>query len=467
MRNARLFAALSLAVAAAALVGCQSRNLSERSQSADPPAMETSQAPPNESERAEALTGESPVAFYRTENISTASSLQNIDLLTAGQVDSAVLVSEPSSLTLTFSQAQEMNCLRLSSNPGTKLDITIAAGDSILYEGKNLDAGERICRFDLVEASALTVSLSPLFEQALSLTAIEAGLLAGGVDASAYLPATTAPEALEQYASSLEKLGRVNVITGICWDENGAVVETSESYAPLMRALGDKKAGSHFQLFSTIYPQSALVKAGKAGQTLDTPENRAALTEALVAHANEYALDGIDFDWESQKDEAEWQNFSLFLVEAAPVLRQNQLLLSAAFYPDSIANLSPEAIAALDTLNLMAYDLFDGEGRHATYSSAAEALDTALAAGAAPAQVALGIPSYGRPLDKSAKWPLYNEQNLAYNEDYTDTAYFNSPLMVRDKCALADLSRLQGVFLYHLLGDFPLGQPRSLLGAVD
>ena len=125
------------------------------------------------------------------------------------------------------------------------------------------------------------------------------------------------------------------------------------------------------------------------------------------------------------------------------------------------------ARAALDRLHLMNYDQFDSLGRHAAFERMAGDIRQALQDGWRPGQLAAGLPAYGRPLDGSARWPLYCDQPLPLTGNLFEGSYFNSPQMVRDKAAYCQLLGIDGAFFFHLTGDLPADAPFSLIGAVD
>lgn len=368
----------------------------------------------------------------------------------AGEETAWELRFSPSERTVNFVELPEET---------TAASVTVRKDGETLYQSFGSDS--RLCRFDTVRADKLTV----LLEGDSSGGSPKAGFLPGVAETCAYLPASANPGELEAYAPSFQKLRRVVVITGLCWDETGEVVEIDGNYPALMQALRALRDRCGFELFATLYPARSLIRAGTAGEI--TAQNHEALTASILAHAAAYALDGIDLDWETPADESEWRACSALIAGLGPALRKKGLSLSAALYPESLGKLSAAARPALDRLHLMTYDQFDAQGRHATFSGMADAVQRALEAGYAPEQISAGLPAYGRPLDASAAWPLYREQPLPLTENQSGDSYFNNPQMVRDKAAYCSLHRLGGVFFFPLTGDLPADDPDSLLGAVD
>ncbi len=280
---------------------------------------------------------------------------------------------------------------------------------------------------------------------------------------AAYLPASAPPQALEEYTPSLALLGRITVITGLCWEEDDSVRILDERYGPLLEALRSLYDG---EIYATIYPERTLIREGRAGASVDTPEKRAALADAILAHAEEYALDGVDIDWETPIDDAEWALCSETLCALGKALSAEGKGLSAALYPEHTGRLTPPARNALQTLNLMTYDQFDENGHHSTFTMMEEAVRQVLREGYAPEQILPGIPAYGRPLDRSPSWPLYRDAGLPADEEILNGAAYNCTETVTQKTSFAR-EAAGGVFFFHLLGDLPADSPLSLLHAAE
>lgn len=359
--------------------------------------------------------------------------------------------------TLRLPEKQPVNFIALPQRLSAEQALVEMQGQP-LYR-RDRDSDSRLLRFDTIESAELTLTLlSPQGEGE-----PQAGLLPGDTACSAYLPAGAEAQALGEYAPCFERLGHVTVIGGLCWEENGQLVVDGQ-YPALLKELQALREQHGFSLSSTLYPAAALIREGRAGEA--TRESLGELTAAILAHAEEYALDGVDLDWETPTEE-EWPICSQLMESLGAALHAKGLTLSAALYPESLTKPSPAARAALDTLHLMSYDQFDPQGRHATFEALAGQVTQALDAGFSPEQIAPGIPAYGRPLDGAARWPLYREQPLPLTGAITDAGYFNTPQLARDKAAYCALQGLQGVFFYHLLADLPADKPLSLIGAID
>ena len=267
---------------------------------------------------------------------------------------------------------------------------------------------------------------------------------------AAYLPVNAAGD-LSAYVGTAAQVSDLIFNTAVYWDAQGAL-QADPALETVLDQLGPAPQGQ--RRWVTINPQGELVRQGAAGQTLDTPEERQSLAQAMADFCREQGFAGVDIDWEFPQEE-EWADFSAFLVTLSQTLKPQEMELSLALYPEEVP-LSPEAVQAVDRVNLMAYDQFDDAGRHSTYSGAQQAISVMTGMGFAPEQLLLGLPLYGRPLDGSANWPTLADAALpdAFSNEQNGVFYSNTAL-ARDKTALAARRGLGGVMFYHLLCDTP------------
>jgi hypothetical protein len=442
-----LRAAASLLLLALPLAGCSGPASPEKPQEETPP-MKASSAPAPAQEVSRA-----PSAEEQKEQPDSSPFLPAKAVLQKSGGQSTVWE-------LQFSSPQPVNFVLLPEGTNAAAAV-VQNGEKQLYRSSP-DSDSRLLRFDTEQAERLTLLLeSPQNTK----EEPRAGLLSGETALFAYLPASTSPEILESYAASFKRLKQVTVITGLCWDENGQVTVIDENYPALMEKLCALREQFGFSVSSTLYPARSLIQEGRAGEV--TEKNREALQASILSHAREYRLNGIDLDWETPRDAAEWESCCALIAGLGALKEEAGLSISAALYPENTGRLSLEAMAALDRLQLMSYDQFDPFGRHASFEGMAADIRQALQAGWESEQLMVGIPAYGRPLDGAARWPLYCDQPLPLETNLLEGSYFNNLQMVRDKAAFCQLSGLGGAFLFHLTGDLPAENPHSLLGAID
>lgn len=372
-------------------------------------------------------------------------------------------IQEP--VTLVYTPGSWVNLLNLSFSGAMGLVMTRQGQETPIYEIQRAEGPARLCSFEDTK-EPLQLRITPLLGAVTLQNTAGAQKTAPGTQ-MAYLPASTPLQFLSQHADALGRFQRITVIGGVCWDEAGNLESISENYAPLIAALNQQKEQGEFEVYATVYPLPAVVKAGAAGGSVATKEARGALLESLTAHATALGLDGIDFDWESQRNETEWADFSELLLEGKEVLGKEHLGMSVALYPENVKNLRESARNAPDFLNLMLYDQFDEKGEHASYGMFQRELSAAVALGVERQRLVAGIPTYGRPENGAREWPLYKDAGLLPGQDYKSGVYYNSVQTVRDKVALAAQEQYSGVFLYHLPGGLPTSGEGSLTDALS
>ena len=337
---------------------------------------------------------------------------------------------EGNTVTISLAEEQSFDFILLQGISGAGT-LTICINDNEIYSKDN-ESPDRWCYLGQQTTSALTVTLP----EGCTIEGFHLPEKTQEQRLCAYLPVTSySAEMLN--SGILESLDAVTLNVGCYWQADG----TLDVKPALTEAIEQiHSAYPELELWCTINPKNA------AAGAIYTAEQRALLIRNIEQFCEEQGLDGVDIDWEFPA-ENEWEAFSAFIVE----LRESGLKLSLAFYPEDI-KLSDEAVKTVSAVNVMAYDQFDEAGRHSTYETTAESIEYFLNLGFAPEQLCLGIPAYGRPLDGSAQWPLYCDyaSQLADGTDLLGDAYFNSPQLAQDKCALAKGEALGGVFLYHL-----------------
>ena len=113
--------------------------------------------------------------------------------------------------------------------------------------------------------------------------------------------------------------------------------------------------------------------------------------------------------------------------------------------------LSTEAIAAVDTVNLMAYD---HEGCHSTVEAAREDVKILVHMGVPAGKIVLGLPFYGRHVTKREQTAAYRKVLTKHHPgpavDEMDGIYFNGPSTIRRKTEYAIQARLGGVMIWEI-----------------
>lgn len=209
----------------------------------------------------------------------------------------------------------------------------------------------------------------------------------------------------------------------------------------------------------------------------ETPNKTSAFADAIVSMCEKYGFDGVDMDWEHPRVDgssaAQYENLMLILAEK--LHSRGRLLTSAVLsgatpdgniYYDAAAH-SDKVLAAVDWINVMAYDGGDGE-RHSGYEFAVRAAGYWRDTRGVPAEkVVLGVPFYSRP-----GWASY--ENIlasvasAKNADHVNyngmDVWYNGPATIRKKAAYA-ADQLGGVMIWEITQDTS-DWKNSLLNAI-
>ncbi len=194
------------------------------------------------------------------------------------------------------------------------------------------------------------------------------------------------------------------------------------------------------------------------------------LADNLINVLDKYDFDGIHFDYEYPISADAWNIFSSFLVELDSKLGKKKLGIAVADWDFKI---STAAIEAVDYFELMQYDLYDDDGRHAPFDESTKRSFKATLRGIPPEKINFGLPFYARPTDSDAYWYDYKGyyDKLDENNYYTDlninkTFWFNTPNIIAEKTQFAVDTGYGGVMIWHYTCDLPSTHPDSLLRAI-
>lgn len=173
-----------------------------------------------------------------------------------------------------------------------------------------------------------------------------------------------------------------------------------------------------------------------------------------------YNLDGVDMDWEYPDPGVSSDNYYKLMKQLSDKLRPQGKLLTAAVSCGRTVDgtdlwaakaITPEVVALVDWLNIMAYDGGNGN-RHSPYSFAEGAAkywnETR---GFSKDKLVLGVPFYGRP-----SWKPYNqivaEDSTAPTKDNVGDVYYNGIDTIKRKTTLARNS-CSGLMVWEITQD--------------
>jgi GH18 family chitinase len=228
--------------------------------------------------------------------------------------------------------------------------------------------------------------------------------------------------------------------------------------------------------------------AGFAKAT-STAKRRRRFVANLEALLEEHSLDGVDFDWEAPRNDEEMANYVLLLRAASRALRSKNKLVTVALHPGQslkTARLPGDGDVGspydfVDRVHLMAYDMVSrDQSRHSTLEDASSAARHQLGEGLLSHKLALGVPAYGRHMQRPGEVKTFAEiydelrplqhphrshKHAHFDSDITESGYFfNGPSTVRAKANWANDQGFAGVVIWEL-GQDKLGTRSSLLAA--
>ena len=115
------------------------------------------------------------------------------------------------------------------------------------------------------------------------------------------------------------------------------------------------------------------------------PVKRRQFAQALTLFCLGHGFGGADFDWEHPANAPEEAGYAALLAETQRAFAPHGLRLSVTMAPWQ--KMAPAGIAAVDAVNLMAYD---HEGRHSTFAQAQADVAGFLRLGVPPRKITLG-----------------------------------------------------------------------------
>ena len=251
------------------------------------------------------------------------------------------------------------------------------------------------------------------------------------------------------------------LIGGTDFDKKGVITVNDNAATCIQKskeAIGDRP----IRLFCTL---------GAINQEYIQAFRSGVLETNIVAFLEEYGLDGVSFDWEFPENRTQWRLYSGFLVSLDKALG-DEYLLSVALH-DSHPEMTPEAIAIMDHVELMSYDIWDENHMHASLTRVKKSVQKLLDYGYRAEQISMGIPLYGRPQTGEARWPSYSayyqlmdENGLYYDESSGLTFSFDTYEAVYEKTMWAIENGLGGVMTFTNHCDLPADNEMALQNAI-
>ncbi len=195
------------------------------------------------------------------------------------------------------------------------------------------------------------------------------------------------------------------------------------------------------------------------------------LEKNILEVLEKYHFDGVHFDYEYPITGDAWHYFNKFLVSLRLYLR-NDYTLGVALSTWNVS-LTPKAISAIDTLELMTYDYVDANGKHATYEDTVAQIKKLKNKGVPTNKINIGLPFYSRPKDMSPYWYDYincydkmTKDGWYHCDEINKDCWFNTSEVISQKTHYAINNGFGGVMIWHYSCDLPLSHEDSLLRAI-
>lgn len=124
--------------------------------------------------------------------------------------------------------------------------------------------------------------------------------------------------------------------------------------------------------------------------------SRTTFVNSVLNTVRQYGLDGIDIDWEYPDPGTSGNNYTALMQQLGTALHNEGKLLTAAVVSEggTASGVQPAVFAAVDWLNIMAYD---GGSPHANYDWSIASATFWKNRGLPKAKTVLGVPFYSRP----------------------------------------------------------------------
>ena len=196
-----------------------------------------------------------------------------------------------------------------------------------------------------------------------------------------------------------------------------------------------------------------------------------ALEKNVLEVLEKYNFVGVHFDYEYPITSDAWHCFNKFLISLRSYLRDDYTI-GVALSTWNVS-LTPGAISAIDTLELMTYDYVDADGKHATYEDTVTQIKKLKYKGVPTDKINIGLPFYSRPKDMSPYWydfiDCYDKMNRDgwyHCDEINKDCWFNTSEVISQKTEYAINNGFGGVMIWHYSCDLPLSHEDSLLRAI-
>lgn len=294
---------------------------------------------------------------------------------------------------------------------------------------------------------------------------------------TAYITADSIEDSSALCAEDFDIITDVILFSCVTFDETGALKVQTDLLETALRNLQPLTEAHNIPIYLNVLgpdPQGTFEdwneQMDAKGELHKQAFESGVLEENIANVIDQYGFDGVYFDYEFPIKKTYWKAYNTFLVNMDSKLGDR--LLGIAL-PDWDIKLSDEAMDAVDRVEMMLYDIYDDDGRHATYDLCTDLVDKFVKAGFDKAKLDFGLPFYARPTDNDAYWyawrdycDLVNNEGVYTDESIGKTFYFNTPDTIAQKTQFAIENGYGGMMIWSYAYDLPSTNERSLLRAI-
>ncbi len=265
------------------------------------------------------------------------------------------------------------------------------------------------------------------------------------------------------------------------FDNEGKVILKTEiletSLKNLREIIGERKVTITLNILGPSYTSQG--KGWEHDMKLQAIEHKKAFDSGVLENnisdtVQKYSLDGVHFDYEHPLTLTAWNDFSKFIISLDKVMPDKIIGFAAGLAGGEWdLDINTKALACVDYIQLMMYDIYDDEGRHSTYETATKLINEALLRGIPREKIHFGLPFYARPTDRDTYWYEYkiyydklDKNNFYYDEGIDKSFWFNTPDIIAQKTEFAINNGFGGVMIWNYTYDLPSTNPASLLAAI-
>lgn len=380
-----------------------------------------------------------------------------------------------------FGKTVTFNTVVLKEKGDSVTSFRIYADDGeVPIYGNDFIGGYRFCSFAETKADKIRLEVLAA-DGEWKLEDVEAYLITGKAEDFAvmsYINADTAYLLSEDLLEAARVVTQFNVFGCAHFDAKGEIILVDYeingekvSGAEIMRGAVEniRKANPAATVVATVLGNKdfgdGLTTVGRHNEAMGN--NSAALTANLLKFINEYGLDGVSFDYEYPEKKKDFDIFTDYLKELDKALGSGKLLTAAiSDWCVRTFGYSAKDFEVLDSIELMAYDMFDERGNHSSfYGSCYSILKNMEKKGVDMSKVNLGLPFYSRPLNGDSFWGSYRDvadrlspYENSIEQEYTNLDgvakpatlnYYNGRQLIYDKTRFAIACGAGGVMIWH------------------